>query len=548
MWALRFLVIALLLIGFCETTKQYIVRKIGNTTRRCIPISYCEPGHEILPCKVEYTNDICTSCPPGLVQPDYIQSTLDLTLTTCFENRNEDKCAAHDIEPSREYGAEACQFAKYCKCNTDECYYGDPCACANTRECGINESLHTNGTCVKCSPGTMKNKTGCGPCFPIQVTVESIKETQRPLTSMKTQNGQDVTTSNKLPTLADIQSIVTLVQSKGITQSKDRITESREETTVSTITGSSNKLIAVIIVLAVLVIVAIVLIIVLRNHRRKKDQEINIEQGRPLVPHQNNMIVNDNVENRNRDDNDIGGSLDEDEDQNNKNTNDSDFANNNSSRQNALSKDKRYHNQVKDNKIADELPKIITEILDKTSEISSSYDYSSGHHVPSEAQFNDNNTNIFNIHQTENLDNQEQMQEHVELAQVETLDEGSIQLHSSDGYSLTEHSCNPVAQVSDERGDNSADEPSSGYYSDNVPDRSPMSENKDQNSLQKYDELVSVSDRNTEGTESMTSCLEMVNFKLHGQTTPSDHSEYIEPKQIIVKNDSGVFDSGNRQN
>lgn len=51
-----------------------------------------------------------------------------------------------DIEPSREYGAEACQFAKYCKCNTDECYYGDPCACANTRECGINESLHTNGS------------------------------------------------------------------------------------------------------------------------------------------------------------------------------------------------------------------------------------------------------------------------------------------------------------------------------------------------------------------------------------------------------------------
>lgn len=60
--------------------------------------------------------------------------------------------------------------------------------------------------------------------------------------------------------------------------------------------------------------------------------------------------------------------------------------------------------------------------------------------------------------------------------------------------------------------------------------------------------VIAVSDRNTEGTESMTSCLEMVNFELTGQTTPSDHSEYIEPKQIIVKNDSGVFDSGNRQN
>ncbi|VDI33144.1 Hypothetical predicted protein [Mytilus galloprovincialis] len=544
MRTLRFLVIALLLIGFCETTKQYIVRKIGNATRRCIPISYCKPGHEILPCKVEYTNDICTSCPPGLVQPDYIQSTVDQTITTCFENRNEDNCAAHDIEPSREYGAKACTFAKYCKCNTDECYFGDPCACSNSRECGINESLHKNGTCVKCSQGTMKNKTGCGPCYPIQVTVESIKATRRPLTSMKTQNGQDVTTGNKLPTLADRQSIVTLVPSNGITQSKGRTTQGREEKTVSTITGSSNKLIAVTIVLAFLVIVAIVLIIVLRNQRRKKDQEINIEQGRPLVPPQNDMIVNDNVENRNREDNDIGGSLNNVEGQNNKNTNDSDSANNNSSRQNALSKDKRYQNQVKDNEIADELPKIITQILDKTSEISSSsFDYSSGHHVTQDAQLNDN-TNIFNIHQAENLESQE----HVELAQVETLDEGSIRQHSSDGYSLTEHSCNPVAQVSDERGDNSADEPSSGYYSDNVPDRSPMSDNKDQVSLQKYDELVSVSDRNTEGTESMTSCLEMVNFELTGQTTPSDHSEYIEPKQIIVKNDSGVFDSGNRQN
>lgn len=168
------------------------------------------------------------------------------------------------------------------------------------------------------------------------------------------------------------------------------------------------------------------------------------------------MIVNDNVENRNREDNDIGGSLNNVEGQNNKNTNDSDSANNNSSRQNALSKDKRYQNQVKDNEIADELPKIITQILDKTSEISSSsFDYSSGQHVTQDAQLNDN-TNIFNIHQAENLESQEQLQEHVELAQVETLDEGSIRQHSSDGYSLTEHSCNPVAQVSDERGDNSA--------------------------------------------------------------------------------------------
>ncbi|XP_052083425.1 uncharacterized protein LOC127720707 isoform X2 [Mytilus californianus] len=449
MWTLRLLVIDLLVIGFCETTEQYIVRKIGSDTKRCIPISNCEPGHEILPCKVEYTKDICTSCPSGLVQPDYIQSTVDLKLTTCFENKNDDKCAAHDLEPSREYNAKACAFAKYCKCNTDECYYGDPCACS-TRECGINESLHKNGTCVKCSPGTRKYKTGCGLCSPFQVTSESMKETQRPLTSMKTQSAQDVTNGNEERT------VVTLVPSNGIMQSKGRKTQGREETTVSTITGSSNTLIAVIVVLAVLVIVAIVLIILLRNHRLKKDQEINVmEQGRPLVSPQNDMINNDNVENRNQEDNEIDGHMGNG-DQNNTNTDDS--TNNYDSRQYALSSDKRYQNEMKDIESAEELPKAITKYFDKSKDISSSScDYSSGHHMPPGAQLNDKNTNTLNIHEAENPECQQQMQENVELAEVETLDEASIQQHSSNGYiqQLTEKIFTPVTQVSDERFDHS---------------------------------------------------------------------------------------------
>ncbi|CAG2190326.1 unnamed protein product [Mytilus edulis] len=331
MRTLRFLVIALLLIGFCETTKQYIVRKIGNATRRCIPISYCKPGHEILPCKVEYTNDICTSCPPGLVQPDYIQSTVDQTITTCFENRNEDNCAAHDIEPSREYGAEACQFAKYCKCNTDECYYGDPCACANTRECGINESLHTNGTCVKCSPGTMKNKTGCGPCFPIQVTVERDKYRTRK-TLVPHQNNMIVNDNVENRNRED----------NDIGGSLDNVEGQNNKNTNDSDSANNNSS---------------------RQNALSRTKDIKIKDkyrtGRPLVPHQNNMIVNDNVENRNQDDNDIGGSLDEDEDQNNKNTNDSDFTNNNSSRQNAISRTKDIIIKVKDNEIADELQKLL---------------------------------------------------------------------------------------------------------------------------------------------------------------------------------------------
>lgn len=55
---------------------------------------------------------------------------------------------------------------------------------------------------------------------------------------------------------------------------------------------------------------------------------------------------------------------------------------------------------------------------------------------------------------------------------------------------------------------------------------------------------VSVSNGSTEGTEVITSGLESFNYKLTGQTSPV-HRESIQPKQIIVRNESGVFDNGN---
>ncbi|XP_052102935.1 uncharacterized protein LOC127736430 [Mytilus californianus] len=158
-------------IGFCENTDEYIVRIIELHTWRCIPISNCPPGYTIEPCKFEYTADKCRLCTEGLVQPDYIQSTIDQNLTKCFKNQNVDKCRADVLKPSRENSEKVCRGVEFCKCNTDKCFFGDPCACQYC-ECDMDETMLTNGTCVKCPAETSKIKCGCGPCFPSEVPVE----------------------------------------------------------------------------------------------------------------------------------------------------------------------------------------------------------------------------------------------------------------------------------------------------------------------------------------------------------------------------------------
>ncbi|XP_052083442.1 uncharacterized protein LOC127720717 [Mytilus californianus] len=265
MWILYFLVIGLLLVDFCENSKVYITHDIGGAIKHCKPIYNCPPGHEILPCVAEYTKDICTSCPLGLVQPDYIQSTMDTALTKCFKNKNVDKCRPEDLEPSRENSAKDCSSgADFCKCDTDKCYFGNPCACTY-RECGLGETMLSNGTCLQCPAGTWKNESGCGPCFPSQVPVvstqvtqiiitstktKSTQVTQRFFTSTKTKSRQYVTTRIEILPLTEREAIVTLVPSIGKTQSKGGITHGRAQTPNSIEKTSSNSLIAVVVVLA----------------------------------------------------------------------------------------------------------------------------------------------------------------------------------------------------------------------------------------------------------------------------------------------------------
>lgn len=54
-------------------------------------------GHTIQPCIENYTEDKCKPCSVGFVQPDYIQSTNDSSLTECFKNQNVDTCRARGI-------------------------------------------------------------------------------------------------------------------------------------------------------------------------------------------------------------------------------------------------------------------------------------------------------------------------------------------------------------------------------------------------------------------------------------------------------------------
>ncbi|XP_063408752.1 uncharacterized protein LOC134692231 [Mytilus trossulus] len=248
---------------------QYITRFIGNKRRLCIPVVNCPPGHEILPCSYDHTKDICTPCPLELVQPNYIQSTQDPKQTECFENKNKDKCHASDIEPSRTSNAKMCSYAKFCQCNTDECYYGDPCACMKKMEtCGVGETLNENGTCVHCPFGTWKNETGCGPCIStggsVVVKSSTVQTTKKPV--KREENIKVGTTESHILSTEKSESTTTQTKESFSIPSVARVT----------MEPSSSWLVAIVIVLVLMVVVGIILIagVLLKYTRQKKDGEI----------------------------------------------------------------------------------------------------------------------------------------------------------------------------------------------------------------------------------------------------------------------------------
>ncbi|CAG2234463.1 unnamed protein product [Mytilus edulis] len=451
------------IFDFCENSNGYITREIGGEIRHCVPISNCPPGHEIVPCIEKFTNDTCQRCSEGFVQPDYIQSTKDPSLTECFENQNVDKCQKYDVEPSREKGASGCgSGGEFCKCDTDKCLFGDPCLC-QYRKCGMDETMLTDG------------------------------------------NG---------------------------------IAIGRANTPDSTENASSNAYIPAVVVLSVLVVVCIVVVflVLLRKRKRNTNQDV-IEQGKFLVSaNGNNTMKNDNDVNGNQDE--AGGNIENEV--NKDNVNDQSITSINDSRRDVFCSDNELSNNGKAIEVrnVEELPIVITGIVESKKDMSFPVEHSDVDRIDITVgeQLIAENTEA------------DYMEKHTQMSLLRAprLDKDSLNTNSTTGNAqLTEHSLKPVRQVSHESLDQNRDEVSSGYGSEEFP-RSPMSYDKGPGSLQTYGDLVSVSVSNgsTEGTEVITSGLESFNYKLTGQTSPV-HRESIQPKQIIVRNESGVFDNGN---
>ncbi|CAG2247524.1 unnamed protein product [Mytilus edulis] len=80
-----------------------------------------------------------------------------------------------DVTYSRTEHKTFCDSLDGCKCNTNKCYYGDPCLCnLHTPGCPVNTSLDEYGVCQPCDPGTAKNDTGCGPCRSVLQKLHSL--------------------------------------------------------------------------------------------------------------------------------------------------------------------------------------------------------------------------------------------------------------------------------------------------------------------------------------------------------------------------------------
>ncbi|KAL3862309.1 hypothetical protein ACJMK2_008288 [Sinanodonta woodiana] len=135
-----------------------------NVTKSCcIPVFNCRPGNGVVFCTINGTNDKCTPCRGGEIQPQLV-SSLDGIDATCFRDETQYDCTSADMMPARKI--HECKLP--CQCNNDNCYFGsDPCRCTlkESRSCEVDMTMDKlTGECVKCPMYTFKNNTGCGVC------------------------------------------------------------------------------------------------------------------------------------------------------------------------------------------------------------------------------------------------------------------------------------------------------------------------------------------------------------------------------------------------
>ncbi|XP_063410010.1 uncharacterized protein LOC134693208 isoform X1 [Mytilus trossulus] len=189
-------VLVVVLATYHVYSMQHIYYRQIN--RYCYPYYDCEPDHEILPCTMNSTRDLCSPCVDTMVQPDLISSPVngDTSATACFKPTTE--CLAQDMTYKRivDDVKGFCDSLHGCKCKIAACFYGDPCLCNEKIDgCPPGTTLNEAGECIPCPNGTYKNDNGCGPCRHLQSNL---------IANPSTQNTRIVNTHISLPSPAPV--------------------------------------------------------------------------------------------------------------------------------------------------------------------------------------------------------------------------------------------------------------------------------------------------------------------------------------------------------
>lgn len=287
---LRVTIVLCIIVKIFANEEHYVYYTINGTRRSCRAYLNCEPGHEILPCAIQFTKDVCTSCTNGEVQPDLISSspTGNENDTKCFTAVN--KCDANEIKYSKSKKIPFCDQLIGCECDTTKCYYGDPCLCEDKQtECEEGKYLNKTGGCEDCPEGTEKVGKGCGPCRRTKYINERIhSRDSNSVPEVKMSSKRTETQSTKLSVLLSTSS-----QSPIVKHQQENIEDS-----------DNTTMIIIVVVLSVAVVVLFVVVVYIwRTHEQcicRFNMCFNHGPRDPIIPPPDriplNQVVNGDIQ------------------------------------------------------------------------------------------------------------------------------------------------------------------------------------------------------------------------------------------------------------
>ncbi|XP_071146051.1 uncharacterized protein [Mytilus edulis] len=252
---LRATFILCILAKIFTTEEHYVYYTIDGDRRSCRAYLNCEPGNEILPCAIQFTKDVCTSCKNDEVQPDLISSspTGNQNDTKCFPRVK--KCDANEIKYSKSKKIPFCDQLIGCECDTTKCYYGDPCLCDDKQtECEEGKYLNKTGGCEDCPEGTEKAGKGCGPCRRTKYIPERIhSRDSNSVPEVKMSSKRTETQSTKLSVLLSTSSQLPIVKHQ-----QENIEDS-----------DNTTMIIIIVVLGIAVVVLFIVVVYIVRTREQ---------------------------------------------------------------------------------------------------------------------------------------------------------------------------------------------------------------------------------------------------------------------------------------